>query len=201
MGWFRKETYCPPGIPLQGSFDSGWALDVHGISRDGEWHRTTVGEKIYRLKYRGRRACGLWLARVCLKFLRRLDPPWEIDAIIAVPPSRPRRRLSPAETVSAKIARALGVPFLQGALYKTRPTRFVKEGLTFEQKQQIIRGTIALSKADMIEGKRILLMDDLFKSGATCEEAVLVLRSAFPAWIGFLTFTLAGGDQYQKKND
>jgi len=196
MGWFRKETYCPPGIPLQGSFDCGWALDNHTFPHGGGYHRTIVGEKVYQFKYRGRRSSGLWLAHACLEFLQHLDPRWEIDAIIAVPPSRPRTKLSPVEKVAARISRALHVPFLRRTLCKIRPTRFVKEALTFEQRQQIINGSMALRNSEMITDRRVLLVDDLFKTGATCEEAMRVLRAAHPVWIGFLALTRAGGDQY-----
>ena len=79
MGWFHKETYLPTGIVLHGSFDSGWALDYHSTIQNGAWHRTIIGERVYRFKYRGQRASGRWLAKVCLEFLKHLDPPWEIE--------------------------------------------------------------------------------------------------------------------------
>jgi predicted amidophosphoribosyltransferase len=195
MGWFRKEIYTPPGVPLEGSFDDGWALDTHSCLLNSEWSRTVVGEKLYRFKYRGNRASGRWLARTCVYFLERFDPPWDIDIIISVPSSRPTSRLSSAEHIAAKIAKAIGASCLFRALYKTRPTRYVKEAMSFEHKKQIIENTMAVKHPELIKGKRLLLIDDLFETGATSDEAIRALRESNPTWIGFLAFTVVGGNR------
>jgi len=193
MGWFRRESYLPPGFPLKGSFDSGWALDTHSSLQDSEWRRTVIGEKLYRFKYRGRRACGRWLARTCVNFLAYLEPHWDVDIILTVPSSRPTSRVSPAEYVAARIAKTIGIPCPFRILYKTRPTRYVKEATTFDHKQRIIGNTMAVRQPELIKGKRLLLIDDLYETGATSDEAIRALREADPAWIGFLAFTVVRG--------
>lgn len=192
MSWFRKKPYAPPGIQITGAFDSGWALDYHGIKQHGEWRRTTIGEQVYRLKYRGHKASGRWLANICVEFLCSLNPPWAVDLILAMPPARPRWKRTAAEYVAGKVAKALRIPYQHRAIEKRRATRFVKEAVSKEQKQQIIQGTMSVSHPEQIEGRRILLMDDLIKSGITSDEAIRALREANPAWIGFLVWTIAG---------
>jgi predicted amidophosphoribosyltransferase len=112
--------------------------------------------------------------------------------MLAMPPSRPRWKPTAAEYVTRKVAKELRIPYQHRAIEKRRATRFVKEAISPEQKQQIIQGTMSASHPEHIEGKRILLMDDLTKSGATADEAIRALRESNPAWIGFLVWTIAG---------
>jgi predicted amidophosphoribosyltransferase len=195
MGWFRRESCLPPGIPLVGSFDSGWALDTHSSLQYGEWRRTVVGEKLYRFKYRGNRSCGRWLARTCVDFLANLEPPLDVDLILTVPSSRPTSRLSPAEYVAARITTATGASCPFRMLYKTRPTRYIKEAMTYEHKRRIIGNTMAVRQPELIRGRKLLLIDDLYETGATSDEAIRALREADPAWIGFLAFTVVRGNR------
>ena len=191
MTWFRKKSYAAPGIPFPGPFDAGFALDFHSVFKNEEWHRTIVGEQVYRFKYQGCAGSGRWLTNVCLEFLNRLSPPWEINIILAMPPSRPRKRLTAVEFVALKIARKLNATFLFRELDKLRPTSFMKEAGTLERKHDIIHHTMVVHRPETLKTKRILLLDDLFESGATSTEAVRVLREANPAWIGFLAWTVA----------
>jgi competence protein ComFC len=191
MAWFRKKIFAAPGIPLPGHFDAGFALDFHSIREDEEWHRTVVGEQVYQFKYRGRSVSGRWLTRACLEFLNRLTPQWEINIVLAMPPSKRRKRYTAVEIVASKIARKLNATFLFRELDKLRPTSFMKEAGTLERKHDIIHNTMVVHHPEILKTKRILLLDDLFESGATSTEAVRVLREANPAWIGFLAWTVA----------
>jgi predicted amidophosphoribosyltransferase len=193
MGWFRKETYLPPGISLTGPFEQGWALDNHSTREHGKWRRTVIGHRVYRFKYRGHRTSGRWLVKTAIRFLQHLDPPWNIDLILAVPPSRPRRRRTAVEYAAHKMARTLKVPFPIRELDKPYSTRYIKEAISKAQKREIIENTMLIHHPDLIRGKRILLMDDLIKSGTTCTEAVRAIREAEPAWIGFLVWSVASG--------
>ena len=194
MSWFRRESYIASGIPIQGSFDAGWVLDTHSSLQDGDWHRTVVGERLYRFKYRRSQASGRWLARTCVTFLEHLEPLWEVDLIAPVPSSRVSKKLSPAEYISAKIAKAIGASYPFRILYKTRPTRYIKEATTIEHRQRIIGNSMAVQQSDLIRGKRILLVDDLYETGATSDEAIRALREADPIWIGFLACTIVRGN-------
>jgi len=191
MTWFGRKIYAAPGIPLPGPFDAGFALDFHSVLKDEDWHRTVVGEQVYQFKYCGHSASGRWLTRACLEFLNRFTPPWEINIVLAMPPSRPRKKLTAVEIVASKIARKLNATFLFRELDKLRPTSFMKEAGTPERKHDIIHNTMVVHHPEALNSKRILLLDDLFESGATSMEAVRVLREANPEWIGFLAWTVA----------
>ena len=54
-----------------------------------------------------------------------------------------------------------------------------------------VRGAFALRPGRSIEGKRIVIIDDVLTTGATAEECARVLRRAGAAWVGVLTLARA----------
>jgi predicted amidophosphoribosyltransferase len=92
-----------------------------------------------------------------------------------------------------ELARALAgrlkIPMLTGTLIKTRPTRPQKEMTSLAQKKANVAGAFALTQSEAIRGKYLVLVDDLFDSGATLSEAARVLIRGRPARIVVLTLT------------
>ncbi len=76
---------------------------------------------------------------------------------------------------------------MQNCVIKTRQTQPQKEMHTLPQKRDNVAGAFAASGD--INGKRVLLVDDLFDSGATLDEIARVLRKHGAANINVLTLT------------
>jgi len=76
---------------------------------------------------------------------------------------------------------------LQTCVIKTRQTQPQKEMQTLPQKRDNVAGAFALNSD--INGKQVLLVDDLFNSGATLEESTRLLRKHGAANVNVLTLT------------
>ncbi|TWH45249.1 ComF family protein [Sporomusa sp. KB1] len=63
------------------------------------------------------------------------------------------------------------------ALDRTRPTVPQWE-LTLKERRKNIKGAFAVTRPELITGKHILLVDDIFTSGLTMEECARVLKKA-----------------------
>lgn len=63
------------------------------------------------------------------------------------------------------------------ALERTRPTMPQWE-LTLKERRKNIKGAFAVTRPELITGKHILLVDDIFTSGLTMEECAKVLKKA-----------------------
>ncbi len=103
-----------------------------------------------------------------------------VDRIIPIPQhwrQRLVRNFNPAAVVAEELGRALKVPadvhILQRAR-RTRPQKRVSVHQRFENQQ----GALKLRDSHMIQGERILLVDDVLTTGATCSEAAALLRHA-----------------------
>jgi predicted amidophosphoribosyltransferase len=98
----------------------------------------------------------------------------QVDAIVPVPPSTPRE-FDPVSAVAEALGQRLGLP-VWPALFKTRQTLPQKELQSLAQKRANVRGAFAVQ--GQVRGKRLLILDDLYDSGATLEEAARILKLA-----------------------
>ncbi len=171
--------------PLSGPWHVGWALGFHSRFAGADWSRSPVGEQTYRLKYQGDRSALPPLVEQTLALCAEHPELTEVDAIVPVPPSTPRS-MDPVASLTDALGQKLGRP-VWPVLVKTRRTAPQKEMRTLAQKRANVAGAFAV-QGD-VRGKRLLILDDLYDSGATLEEVSRVLRQAGAARLCVLTLT------------
>ena len=97
------------------------------------------------------------------------------DCIMPVPPSNQKRGYNVPELIALPLARALGLPLETDMLYYTRKKQR-QAGLAFEQRLANVAGALAVRDPEALEGRRVLLVDDVITTGATvaaCAQALL----------------------------
>jgi ComF family protein len=128
----------------------------------------------------GRRiAVGRHLGRLMAERAMALFGLSGIDTIIPVPlhPSRKRERgFNQAYILAKVLSRRYDVPVLKGGLDRIRPT----PPQTGKRRERIrnVRGAFQVRRPDRIHGRSILLVDDVFTTGATVNECAKVLMKA-----------------------
>lgn len=156
-----------------GKWKQGYALDVHtlysvpiGHNEFGHMQfdtkRSDVGELLYRLKYSGDESVADELADAAAAFLARWNP--GIDLLVPVPPSSVRA-VQPVAILSAAIAKRLGIP-VSNSVTRSREAPQLKGVYDLDERSRILDGLHAADPSH-VAGKRVLLFDDLFRSGAT----------------------------------
>lgn len=159
--------------PLSGSWNEGWALDRQVLNSDFlgygpfghaqfDTTRTELGELVYRLKYRGDKSCLGPIAAAACGFIRGRG--WAIDVIVPVPPST-NRSSQPVVEIAEALGLVTGLPVDSTSLRKERATPAVKN-LAPERRREVVAGAHAVA-AGAFRGRRVLLLDDLYQSGAT----------------------------------
>lgn len=120
------------------------------------------------------------LARLFVSARRDELQSLSVDRVIPIPQhwrQRLVRNFNPSAVVAEEIARILNVPcdahILQRARH-TRPQKRVSVHQRFENQQ----GSLRLRDPHIIQAERILLVDDVLTTGATCSEAATLLRKA-----------------------
>jgi ATP-dependent DNA helicase RecQ len=172
-------------MPLKGPWAAGWSLGFHSRFAGADWSRSLVGELVYRLKYQGDQAALTLLVEQALALFREHPELADADAIVAVPPSKPRE-FDPVGAVAEAMGKQLGLP-VWPALLKTRQTKQQKEMQSLAQKHANVKGAFAVQ--GQVRGKKLLVLDDLYDSGATLEEAARMLSQAGAARVCVLTLT------------
>jgi len=135
---------------------------------------------------------GLWMARAGAELLQ--------DGPLLVPvPLHRRRLLQRRFNQSADLAKAVAAhsagDFSPQVLQRTRRTR-AQVGLTAKQRQKNLRGAIALGDQalHLVQGRPVVLIDDVLTTGATVEVCTKVLKRAGAAQVDVLVFAMADLD-------
>jgi ComF family protein len=116
----------------------------------------------------------------------------ESDIIIPVPLHRLRllwRQYNQAAILSNHIAKMSGTPKQNELLLRVRHT--ASQGKkTYKDRVKNVKSSIQINPkyADMIKNKRVLLIDDVYTTGATIEECCRVLLKAGASAVNVLTF-------------
>src|ERR1700722_978681 len=187
---------------IAGKWRAGIALDVHtteskylGVDESGhdrfENKRSELGELLYKLKYQGDATAAPEIIRTASDFL---TPHREkFDLIVPVPPSRPRAT-QPVTALADGIGTSTGIPVVQ-CVTRTRPAEQLKDIVDPAKRAEALIGLHAVDVAQT-EGKKVLLVDDLYRSGATLNAITdLLLTEGKAASVSVLTITRTRSNQ------
>jgi len=170
---------------LKGVWHSGWSLGFHSQFSGDHWSRSRVGDLAYKLKYLADRSVLPELVEISLELFNQHPELIDVDAILPVP-STSNRAFDPVLAFCDALSERIRRPVL-AVLQKTRATLPQKEMKTMAQKRKNVAGAFSLT--EILNGKRILLVDDLFDSGETLNEITrLLLRSGIES-VCVLTLT------------
>ncbi|HET6370449.1 MAG TPA: phosphoribosyltransferase family protein, partial [Nitrospiria bacterium] len=116
--------------------------------------------------------------RLLIREIDNLSRPPAVDIVIPIPlhPARLREReFNQAALLARPLAKHLSVSFMVDLLDRVLPTP-QQVGLSREERARNVRKAFAVRQPDSIAGKRILLVDDVFTTGATLNEAAKSLK-------------------------
>lgn len=161
----------------------------YGKLRSVAFYQTTLQQAIHFFKFEKKKA----LARHLIQLMNEHTPLdcsiSEYDFILPVPIHKKRLRergFNQATLLANGIAKAGRVSVLTDTLIRHRHT-VAQSSLDREARQQNTIGAFEIRNPDIIRGKRLLIFDDVFTTGATIREIVNELWTADPAEVDVLT--------------
>jgi ComF family protein len=185
---------------------------AQGASGDGE------AEEICRMcrlwPFAAARACGTYdgaleasvlflksrpgvcprLRRIICETYERHERVLAADALVPVPlhPHRLRDRgFNQAELIASYLRRKFGLPLERDALVRTRYTERHRAGMDAIDRSRSVDRAFAVKNAAAVQGRSVLLVDDLFTTGSTVSAASRALLAAGASQVTVLTIARA----------
>lgn len=150
---------------------------------------------IHQLKYKGNQKVGHYLGTLMGKTLKNSDRFNRIDAIVPLPMHQKKefkRGYNQASIIADGIAEILCVPVLNNAVIKFKSTDTQTKKQRMERWENV-EEVFVVQKKELLEGKNILLTDDVVTTGATLEACGHVILGVKNTTLSIATLAIAGG--------
>ena len=184
---FIQPPFCERcGLPYEGDITTPFEcancreMELRFTSaRSAVVARGVVLEAIHRFKYQRQLWFENFLAGL---FLREAVPAlrgrnWNLIVPVPLHPVRQREReFNQAGRLAARLGTAMKIPLNERLLRRVTPTA-TQTLLTRQQRAANMRGAFALRSGARLNGERVVLVDDVFTTGATTSACAQVLRA------------------------
>ncbi len=166
-------------------------------------HEGPLRDMVHHLKYGGRVGLARPLGWLMDTFFRQVWPPGEVELVMPVPLHGRRLRRRGFNQAWLLVRHWTGFAeapggghsgplFVHNALVRRRPTR-PQTGLGREERLSNLKGAFALAPGRSVDGRTVLLVDDVMTTGTTADACAQVLRAAGARRVDVLTLTRAMG--------
>lgn len=173
-----EEEYCSDCSGRKRAFTKGLGIYLY----DDRMRASLV-----RYKYYGRREYGDFYAAAICRYGQKEIRLWKPDLILPVPlhPSKQRMRgFNQSEYLADRIGDFYGIPVSAGLLIKTKKTKSQKK-LNARERYRNLQGAFLVK--ERVDGLNILIIDDVYTTGSTIDEAANSLLYAGAKKVYFLT--------------
>ena len=166
-------------IKIVGQWDEGYVLSEHMISSEFLGYdengrerynskRSVLGELIYQFKYKQNRDQLPFIIQIVKEKIKDIRLDEKVDIVIPIPASNKNRTYQPVYILAQAIARYMNKQYIEDVLQKTNDKQ-AKDGII--QKNSIIKNI------NFTKPTNILIIDDLYSTGNTLNEAVRTLKT------------------------
>jgi len=153
-------------------------------------YNSIIREKIIEYKFKNKPYLGKMFSEFFVKNEKMCGFFEKYDIIIPVPMTNKKikeRGYNQTEIIAKIISQNItNITMQKNVLIKYKNNK-VQSQLNKEQRQQNVQNVYELNNEEIIKNKNILILDDIYTTGATCNECVKTLRNAQPKKIGIIT--------------
>lgn len=164
------EEYCADCRVIEKSFQCGYPVFVYAGG---------IKQALYDFKYKNQRYYSDFFADSIVKQYGKVIRTLDVDGLVPVPVHTIRKRArgyNQAEILADSLGRRLGIPVYPSYLVRAVNTNPQKE-LSDKTRMKNLNNAFKIGK-NTIQLRKVLLVDDIYTSGATIEACTKVLLQA-----------------------
>lgn len=178
-----EEEFCYDCSKKKHEFDEGRSIWLH---------RPPVNEAIYAYKYHGLECYGSIFGAEMAKEFQKFLVDRKTEVLIPIPLYWKRyweRGYNQAEVLARRLGELTGIP-VDDVLQRTKATNPQKQ-LDDKERRKNIQGAFSLKRE--ISYRTAVVIDDIYTTGSTLDEAARVLKKAGVGKVYFLTISIGQG--------
>ncbi|MDP3902105.1 MAG: phosphoribosyltransferase family protein [bacterium] len=174
-----RETLC---LACLKSIEMPDVAEANGIYAASNYHDRTVKNAIRLLKYKKGRCLAKPLAELikerCLPKIMETYPELNAEDFIAIPiPLSAGKLRERGFNQAAEMAKLLPLTTNNKILFKTKETSSQVSVKDRDKRLKNIEGCFITKNVDALKGKNIIIIDDVFTTGATIKETKKTLKA------------------------
>ncbi len=195
--WGQIECLAPPwcqicGVPHRNVVcaDCRAQSPLYDRFRSIAFYEPTLREAIHLLKYDKKLILAKHLIHLIQAHLPADLSATDYDVLLPIPLHTRRYRergFNQAERIAQGIEQVWKVPICTDILVRVKNTDPQSRMKSRQERMENIAGAFLVRSPDVICGQKLLLIDDIFTTGTTVNEALKVLRAANPTSVDVLT--------------
>lgn len=160
-------------------------------------HKEPVNLSVYQFKFHNQRNFGKYYAKEMAGHYREVLKIWNPDIVIPIPLHSKKQRsrgFNQAAVLAKELAKLLNLSVNEKILRRTHATNPQKKLDPRRRKENIITAFEVDDRArSLVDGKKILLIDDIYTTGSTIDEAAKILKKAGAEKVYYLTISIGQG--------
>ena len=181
---FNPTPFSRQSTPGLYAFDQAWSVCLYN---------ETAQKLLHAFKYGSKTRLSKTFVPLMIDFIDRHHVPLQqFDLISPIPlhPVRLRERgYNQSALLSLGLSRHYGILHTENLLSRQKQTPTQTE-LGAKQRWTNMEGAFRIKNSTDVEGKSVVLIDDLFTTGATVHSAAETLKTAGATRVGVLTFSI-----------
>lgn len=181
----EDQEYCYDCERLDHIYDRGYALWVH---------ESGIKKSIYQFKFHNKRIYRHFFANELYKSYGNTISRWNISVIIPIPLNKKKKKYrgyNQAELIADELGKHMDLPVEKEKLIRVKHTK-PQKALNDRERRANIKGAFYW-KGRSLTGQNILLIDDIYTTGNTVDEAARILKKAGACKVYFLTISIGQG--------
>lgn len=190
--WCMK---CGKQLAEEAEYCAGCREGKHDFLRGRALYEyNSAAQSIYRFKYGGRREYARFYGEQAVEYLGDYIRSVHPDGLVPIPlhaKRKAKRGYNQADLLAREIGRLMELPVYSDLLVRVRNTVPLKK-LNPQERQNNLKKAFNISEND-VKLNTILLIDDIYTTGSTMDEAVRVLKLGGVKRVCFLTLACGTG--------